>query len=103
MCVCVSIYFIQDSAGFSSPWGMIIKLDIAWMIAAAGAGMLGFHVITYLMVGCKGEGSPTGLISAFSALPSGGRLLLEGKGPYISVIFRLVKSYNSSTYYVYII
>ena len=82
---------------------MIIKLDIAWMIAAAGAGMLGFHVITYLMVGCKGEGSPTGLISAFSALPSGGRLLLEGKGPYISVIFRLVKSYNSSTYYVYII
>jgi hypothetical protein len=79
---------------------MIIKLDIAWMIAAAGAGMLGFHVITYVMVGCKGEGSLTGLISA---LPSGGRPLLEGKGPYISVIFRLVKSYNSSTYYVYII
>ena len=79
---------------------MIIKLDIAWMIAAAGAGMLGFHVITYVMVGCNGEGSLTGLISA---LPSGGRPLLEGKGPYISAIFRLVKSYSSSTYYVYII
>ena len=72
----------------------------AWMIAAAEAGMLGFHVITYVMVGCKGEGSPTGLISA---LLSGGRLLLEGKGPYIPAIFRLVKSYNSSTYSVYII